>query len=824
VNKPFLVVVFLTFSGPLLPGLSAAAAPKPIEVPDLTTRPELDTKQTYNLGATGMRGWIFTKAPTHMDSYQGRTTVLARQILVTHVGPKSPADGVMQVGDVVLGVNGKPFEDDARKLLAAAIQKAETMAGNGDLNLLVWRDGKTEDHHLTLRVLGEYDTTNPLESTKAKTILDEGCAALAKEKHRDDWTGAIGGLAMLASGKEEFTPAVQELAHRIAKRITSQDPKKPERSSWELSYRNLFLAEYFLLARDESVLPAIQQMTSAMARGQGMFGTFGHSLLLPGPNGELHGPVPAYGPVNQTGLVVNIAIALGAMCGVDDPEVVPAVERGSKYFATFVGRGAIPYGEHIAYPTYDNNGKNAMASVFFSLQPDRAREARYYAKSVTASFKNREYGHTGQGLGYLWTALGANCAGPGALAAYFNEASWHYDLVRRCDGSFTYDGGEQYGAGSTHDNTYYGNSSYNGLSPNATYVLTYSLPLRKLLITGRVPNREVWLDAKGVKEAIAAGHFDLARKKCSVDELIVELGNWSPIARSWAAEELASRPEAKSLVPKLIELAKGPSRLKRQGACEALGLIKDPAAIPVLIKQFDHDDHWLRYKAAMAIGAMGELARPALPQLLEVVIKQARAGDTIDWTDPVMTAQTQIGDIVFNRLLRHSMKGVDDKLLIEAIRAMMTNTDGLGRGMVAHIIQNQLTVKQLRQLGPDILKSITDVAPADTMFGDGIREAAVNTLAKHHFEEGIDAAVVYARTQSGWGSQARMGRIMKALVSYGTAAKRVLPELHKIVDEVNAEVHFPDWAKKIKAQAVVDGIKAIEAATEQPVLIRLSEG
>ena len=31
-----------------------------------------------------------------------------------------------------------------------------------------------------------------------------------------------------------------------------------------------------------------------------------------------------------------------------------------------------------------------------------------------------------------------------------------------------------------YDNTYYGKSSYFGLSPNATYVLTYSLPLKKL--------------------------------------------------------------------------------------------------------------------------------------------------------------------------------------------------------------------------------------------------------------------------------------------------------------------------------------------------------
>ena len=123
--------------------------------------------------------------------------------------------------------------------------------------------------------------------------------------------------------------------------------------------------------------------------------------------------------------------------------------------------------------------------MLFGLQGGRTEEARFFAKMAVAGHRNRECGHTGQGFSYLWGALGANVGGPEAVAAFFKEASWHFDLVRRCDGSFTYDGGEQYGAGKTDDNTYYGKSGYCGLSPNATYVLTYSLPLKKILLTGR---------------------------------------------------------------------------------------------------------------------------------------------------------------------------------------------------------------------------------------------------------------------------------------------------------------------------------------------------
>jgi hypothetical protein len=156
-------------------------------------------------------------------------------------------------------------------------------------------------------------------------------------------------------------------------------------------------------------------------------------------------------------LIGNLAVVMGRKCGVADPEVAAAIDRGSRFFGYYVDKGAIPYGEHMPWPHHDNNGKNAMAAAFFALQGDRPQESRFFAKMVTASFRNREYGHTGQGFSYLWGGLGAGMGGPAAAAAFCKEASWHLDLVRRCDGSFTYDGSEQYGPGSTDDDTYFGN-------------------------------------------------------------------------------------------------------------------------------------------------------------------------------------------------------------------------------------------------------------------------------------------------------------------------------------------------------------------------------
>jgi hypothetical protein len=98
-------------------GSARLIAAAPVAPPDLIRSNTVNRKLTYNLGATGLRGWIYTKPATYLDSVQGRTTTASRQILVTHVGAGSPADGVMQPDDVILGVR---FRATCALLIASA--------------------------------------------------------------------------------------------------------------------------------------------------------------------------------------------------------------------------------------------------------------------------------------------------------------------------------------------------------------------------------------------------------------------------------------------------------------------------------------------------------------------------------------------------------------------------------------------------------------------------------------------------------------------------------------------------------------------------------
>ncbi len=804
-----------------------ALAMGPPDPPDLTkdeTKGIELKRGTYNLGSTGLRGWVYHNPANNLDMRQGRTTIASRQILVTHVGAKSPADGKIELNDVILGVGGKPFTDDARKSIARAIQMAEQEANGGILKLTRWRAGQTEEVELKLRVMGTYSDTAPYDCPKSKHIFEQACKHLEQEPLPDNLWGAINGLALLSTGKAEYLPKLQAFARQIGPKTLKLELKKGM-VVWQWGYKNLFLCEYYLRTGDKEVLHAIREYTVTLAKGQSMYGTFGHGISELTPDGSLHGSIAPYGPVNAAGLVGNLAIVMGKKCGVQDPEIDPAIERASKFFGYFVDKGAIPYGEHAPWPYHGSNGKTAQAAMLFAMQGDRIEETQFFAKMATASYNNREYGHTGQGFSFLWGALGANTGGPAAAAAYFKETSWRFDLARRCDGSFTYDGGEQHGPGKTHDDTYYGRSSYNGLSPNATYVLSYSLPLKNLCITGKDAKPANWISPEEASIAIASGRFDLDRKHMDTQELVAAFGVWSPIVRGWAAEELAGRPEARSMIQKLIALARGGDVHTAQGACETLGFLRAPESLPVMLSLLKHDDRWLRYKAAEALEKMGQGAKPATVAMLRAVTETADPLEPIVWDDPVQFSHGQLAKALFGGLLRTSIEDIDREVLYPAIRAIARNPDGRARGNLQRTFAELLTLEDVEVLAPVLLDSMTVPAPADTMFRDAIRMGAFKALTKYHYEEAIAAGVIYAKTQGGHGSQDRTGRIMKELVGYGSAARVAIPGLKELIAQFNEAVarrEFPGG--KLNGKRVGDveaAIKAIEAATTQPKLRRI---
>ncbi len=352
------------------------AAKGPVAPLDLTKDTPASTKNSYNLGPTGALGWM---------QVESGMTENSRQILITAVEKGSPAAGKLEVGDVVLGVFGKPFADDARKGLGQAIGQAETEAARGILPLTVWRKGKTQTIELKLQVMGSYSATSPYNCPKAKKILEQGLAVMVKDLGKDNGLHT-NELALLAAGRPEDREMLSKSAHAVAASTPDVDALWRESDhggmrTWHHGYNNLFLCEYFLATGDKAVLPAIRAYSTTIARGQGVFGTWGHGYVPPNETGQLHGPVPPYGPVNATGLPCFISLVLAAKCGIDEPELKPAIERACKFFGYYAGKGAIPYGEHRPGACHDDNGKTSMAAMAFALQ-GKPVETRFFSKMV----------------------------------------------------------------------------------------------------------------------------------------------------------------------------------------------------------------------------------------------------------------------------------------------------------------------------------------------------------------------------------------------------------------------------------------------------------
>ena len=786
----------ISFLAALPAGLHAA----PVDFTATGVIASVNRTFTYNLGPTGMRGSIYNSGDgSDAVGQEGIISALSRQILVTVVGPNTPAAGVLAVDDVILGAcagsGAVPmFTSDARKSFGWAIGDAEKASNNGVLGLKRWRAGVTTDVTITLPVMGTYTATAPYNCAKSALILAHARDYLVSQLLADPaflptdgyaYTGAIKGLALLAGvlpGDANYA-AVQSRLQSFARAMAPASLRLSGCDTWNWGYVGVFLSEYYLNSvangtPDANVLHGINEYTVALAKAQSLFGTYGHGGANLTADGSLHGSIPWYGPVNQAGIVANLAIVMGkkallAASVALDPEVDPAIQRGAKFFGYYVNRGCIPYGEHEPYLNgHASNGKDAACAVLFGLQDDQAVAAEYYARLTTAEYNGREYGHTGQGFSYLWGALGANMGGPAAVAAYLQQVRWHLDLERRSDGSFVYDGGEQYGAGSTADGTYLGASSYSGVSPTATYILSYALPLQRLYITGKTPNPAHALDATKIANAIAAGSFKQTCKGYTIAQLLGTLGEYDPVVRDYTATELATRSLGASDITALLTLAEGPDANVRMGACQTLGLLKTTAALPALGRRLSDADIWVRAKAAKALINFGAAASPQLTTMLTAMAANGKPAVPVDWSDPLQFPNGYLAQAVFTGDMAAATSNADKSLLYPAVRVGLQLPSGMMRwalgGPGDSFITDKLSLTDVKALIPEIFEVVNVSAPGDLMYAPLARYGGIRTLAKWNIVEGMDLALANA---ADLGTQSTA-----ALETYGEAARWTLPD------------------------------------------------
>ncbi len=800
--------------------LLAASATSKAQVPDLTNGGVPTNTRYTTLGPTGLQGWAYTAG----NGYDGSDS---RQILITHVDPGSPADGILQVGDVILGADGTGvvpvnFTYEARHALADAIDDAEAL-DPAILKLLVWRAGATSVHDLTLETLGAYSATAPFDCPKS-ALIRERALQFTLANIPDAAYGQMGTLELLAC-YDPSNPAHAGIPARAAAQALTIVPT-PERmelmmngyveylessASWRYGHQLVVLSEYHLATGDAQVLPAIQAIANMVANGGSIYGTYGHGFARdPVPAMDNRLAVAPYGPVNNAGLTCHLGLVLAKKCGVATPAVEATIERCNSYYGSHVGYGGIPYGENMPWVQNTGmNGKSGMAALAFSLQTGHHDEVNYFTKMAAASAGERQGGHSSPLFGQLWTPLGAALGGEQAFAEHFARIRWLLTLNRRWDGAFVFNSVIQDGSG--ENNSLMGRAYY----MNTVALLTYAVPLKKIAITGKYADPSDFLSASEVEEVAYADGYDATSR--TISELLADCGSFSMAVTNKVAEEIGKRTgEHATALPVLSAMAADPSSPGRVGAMLALGRIANPSTLQVLVDALMDPDPVVRKNAARAMQYYKNQDKlTVVNQIMDAVVANEKPLNPPDPDDPLQFAQSELSSLLFyggnadgpQGFLINSLAGVDRERLYEVIRVISALPLGKARSNLRYVFDD-LTEEDLKRVSGPVLDMTLSRAPGDGMFGKAGEDAAVNLLSRYGKAETIPAAKrvadSYKVTKPNW-----IGPQLAVLEDKAGSCLLVNPD-PRIVDFCNALQFlkiFPDSFPQ-GAQAVLDAIAA----------------
>ena len=707
----------------------------------------------FVLGPTGMTG-AYTNS----------------SIKVTRVAEGSPADGVVEVGDTIVGWGGETFRGDIRRSLARAIDRAESEDAAGKLRLML-HGGETVA--LQLRVLGAYSATAPYDCGKTEKIIQRAAAFLAEEIETSldpertrsrgrFYSGATHSalLGLMATGEPRYIDLVGRAIH--ASKIIKPDVEAIDALvagtgrdmgyvGWYWGYNCILLGEYYLLTGDKSVLPALEAYAVGLARGQDAGGLWGHRLAT---NGRL----PGYAQMNQSSLSSFMGMLFAWKCGIDDPALEKGIEKTYAYFANHVGRGTFKYGVHGPNPkAFNNNGMSGSAAICMALMEDR-EGAAFFSKLAATSYDTLEQGHASNFFNPLWTPLGAGLSGPEVTRQFFRNSLWLHTTYRDWTGRFIRGSNERGKEG----------------SQTGVALLTYCLPRRALVITGREADPLLWLSGDAATHVVEMSQIDYKSK--SVAELLEMFDHPMPMVRIRAVWALRGREGG--FLPKIAGMLEQGSRLEKMSALEYFGY-KCPSeqAHPQLGKMAAlladrGEDLEVRAKAARALSFHGEPAYGHYNAMLRLVVDEEpedRFGD-IDQS---------VGESLLRLCAEPFTAGLvtDKALFFAAAEKLMAHKRQHARSVGVKMLAD-MPLEDLHYVADDVMYIIEDKDRTYHSYHGWQHTIgpAIEVLAGLNIKEGLPyAAGILDREGGKWGFKVRM--LCAALPKYGANARQALAEI-----------------------------------------------
>lgn len=357
------------------------------------------------------------------------------KVTIEGTRPGSPAEGKVQSGELILGVNGQPLKGlNPYEVLGKAITQAEASDGKLVFDL----QSKSGNRQVTIRipVPGAWGKNWPVDCPKSEKIVGLAAAFYSKHVAASGDMGiptALPCLFLLSTGDDAHLPVVKAHIRRFI-----DQPNSIGDHTWNNGYNGILFAEYYLRTGDKDVLPLLQAICDDAKQRQNYNSAWKHwgSDINPGyVAGGLMNPA-------STQVLTTLLLAKQTGVNVDESTLINAL----RYFWRFVGHGGVPYGDHRAEGGAGSNGKDAMIAAAMRVAMDASGDTSIYQSAydyqcmaTLDSYPDMIMGHADNGRGDgIWrgvASFGLFEKEHGRFREVMDNLTWWYDLSRYDDGA-----------------------------------------------------------------------------------------------------------------------------------------------------------------------------------------------------------------------------------------------------------------------------------------------------------------------------------------------------------------------------------------------------
>lgn len=497
------------------------------------------------------------------------------KVIIEGTRPGSPAEGKLEKGETILGVNGQPLKGlNPYEVLGKAITKAEASDG-----MLVFDvQSKSGNHKVTIRipVLGAWGRNWPVDCPKSSKIVERATAFYAKHvAGSDDMAipSALPCLFLLSTGDDAQLPVVKK---HIQKFIDT--PNSIGDNTWNNGYNGILFAEYYLRTGDKAVLPLLQAICDDAKARQNYESAWKHWGT------DINPSYVTGGLMNPASTQVLTSLLLSKQCGVNLDE--KTLTNALRYFWRFVGHGGIPYGDHRAEGGAGSNGKDGMIAAAMRAAMAASGDTsiyqsayQYQCMATLESYPDMIMGHADNGRGDgIWrgvASFGLFDKKHDKFREVMDRITWWYDLSRYDDGALGLASCEK----------------FNDPGSGAAAAMIFTAPRKALCIMG-APRSKFAVDFQ-LPARLWGNDTDLAFHQIEPAAHYAEHGEELPMHRiyhligtAYSGGEVAENPDAVSL-DQLQRLVRHANYKVRCQAAKALRIKGELSMLEALLKDSD---------------------------------------------------------------------------------------------------------------------------------------------------------------------------------------------------------------------------------------------